>query len=87
MKRAGQPAELATADVMLADPMSSYTSPTTVGAASLLEFRQRERYQHGTVSGPEILGAVVHAGDVLDVGVERLHQPEAVPLLAPQLPL
>ena len=30
MKRAGQPAELATAYVMLADPMSSYTSGTTV---------------------------------------------------------
>jgi NAD(P)-dependent dehydrogenase (short-subunit alcohol dehydrogenase family) len=30
MKRAGQPAELATAYVMLADPQSSYTSGTTV---------------------------------------------------------
>ncbi len=30
MKRAGQPAELATAYVMLADPASSYTSGTTV---------------------------------------------------------
>jgi NAD(P)-dependent dehydrogenase (short-subunit alcohol dehydrogenase family) len=30
MKRAGQPAELATAFVMLADPLSSYTSGTTV---------------------------------------------------------
>jgi NAD(P)-dependent dehydrogenase (short-subunit alcohol dehydrogenase family) len=30
MKRAGQPVELATAYVMLADPMSSYTSGTTV---------------------------------------------------------
>jgi NAD(P)-dependent dehydrogenase (short-subunit alcohol dehydrogenase family) len=30
MKRAGQPAELATAYVMLADPRSSYTSGTTV---------------------------------------------------------
>jgi NAD(P)-dependent dehydrogenase (short-subunit alcohol dehydrogenase family) len=30
MKRAGQPAELATAYVMLADPSSSYTSGTTV---------------------------------------------------------
>jgi NAD(P)-dependent dehydrogenase (short-subunit alcohol dehydrogenase family) len=30
MKRAGQPAELATAYVMLADPCSSYTSGTTV---------------------------------------------------------
>ncbi|WP_375411596.1 SDR family oxidoreductase [uncultured Bradyrhizobium sp.] len=30
MKRPGQPAELATAYVMLADPMSSYTSGTTV---------------------------------------------------------
>ena len=30
MKRAGQPAELATAYVMLADPLSSYTSDTTV---------------------------------------------------------
>jgi hypothetical protein len=30
LKRAGQPAELATAYVMLADPMSSYTSGTTV---------------------------------------------------------
>jgi NAD(P)-dependent dehydrogenase (short-subunit alcohol dehydrogenase family) len=30
MKRAGQPAELATAYVMLADPLSSYTSGTTV---------------------------------------------------------
>ncbi len=30
LKRAGQPAELATADVMLADPLSSYTSGTTV---------------------------------------------------------
>jgi hypothetical protein len=30
MQRAGQPAELATAYVMLADPMSSYTSGTTV---------------------------------------------------------
>ena len=29
MKRVGQPAELATADVMLADPLSSYTSGTT----------------------------------------------------------
>ena len=29
-KRAGQPAELATAYVMLADPLSSYTSGTTV---------------------------------------------------------
>ena len=28
--RAGQPAELATAYVMLADPLSSYTSGTTV---------------------------------------------------------
>jgi len=30
MKRAGQPAELATAYVMLADPLSSYTSGTTI---------------------------------------------------------
>lgn len=30
MKRAGQPAELATAYVMLADPLSSYTSGMTV---------------------------------------------------------
>ena len=30
VKRAGQPAELATAYVMLADPLSSYTSGTTV---------------------------------------------------------
>jgi NAD(P)-dependent dehydrogenase (short-subunit alcohol dehydrogenase family) len=30
MKRAGQPAELATAYVMLSDPLSSYTSGTTV---------------------------------------------------------
>jgi hypothetical protein len=30
VKRAGQPAELATAFVMLADPLSSYTSGTTV---------------------------------------------------------
>jgi NAD(P)-dependent dehydrogenase (short-subunit alcohol dehydrogenase family) len=30
MKRAGQPAELVTAYVMLADPLSSYTSGTTV---------------------------------------------------------
>jgi NAD(P)-dependent dehydrogenase (short-subunit alcohol dehydrogenase family) len=30
MKRPGQPAELATAYVMLADPMSSYISGTTV---------------------------------------------------------
>jgi NAD(P)-dependent dehydrogenase (short-subunit alcohol dehydrogenase family) len=30
LKRAGQPAELATACVMLADPLSSYTSGTTV---------------------------------------------------------
>ncbi|MCP1831630.1 NAD(P)-dependent dehydrogenase (short-subunit alcohol dehydrogenase family) [Bradyrhizobium sp. USDA 4532] len=30
LKRAGQPAELATAYVMLADPLSSYTSGTTV---------------------------------------------------------
>jgi NAD(P)-dependent dehydrogenase (short-subunit alcohol dehydrogenase family) len=30
MKRVGQPAELATAYVMLADPLSSYTSGTTV---------------------------------------------------------
>jgi NAD(P)-dependent dehydrogenase (short-subunit alcohol dehydrogenase family) len=30
MKRAGQPAELATAYVMLADPLSSYTSGTTL---------------------------------------------------------
>src|SRR5947208_5960678 len=30
MKRAGQPAELATAYVMLADPLSSFTSGTTV---------------------------------------------------------
>jgi NAD(P)-dependent dehydrogenase (short-subunit alcohol dehydrogenase family) len=30
MQRAGQPAELATAFVMLADPLSSYTSGTTV---------------------------------------------------------
>ena len=30
MKRAGQPAELATAFVMLADPLSSYTSGTTI---------------------------------------------------------
>src|SRR3979409_1594311 len=31
LKRAGQPAELATAYVMLADPLSSYTSGTTIG--------------------------------------------------------
>jgi NAD(P)-dependent dehydrogenase (short-subunit alcohol dehydrogenase family) len=30
LQRAGQPAELATAYVMLADPSSSYTSGTTV---------------------------------------------------------
>ena len=30
MKRAGQPAELATAFVMLADPMSSYVSGATI---------------------------------------------------------
>ncbi|MGQ0683502.1 SDR family oxidoreductase [Bradyrhizobium sp.] len=30
MKRPGQPAELATAHVMLADPLSSYTSGTTI---------------------------------------------------------
>lgn len=30
MRRSGQPAELATAYVMLADPLSSYTSGTTV---------------------------------------------------------
>jgi NAD(P)-dependent dehydrogenase (short-subunit alcohol dehydrogenase family) len=30
MKRAGQPAELSSAYVMLADPLSSYTSGTTV---------------------------------------------------------
>jgi NAD(P)-dependent dehydrogenase (short-subunit alcohol dehydrogenase family) len=30
MKRAGQPAELATAYVMLADPLSSYVSGATV---------------------------------------------------------
>lgn len=30
IKRAGQPAELATAYVMLADPLSSYTSDTTI---------------------------------------------------------
>jgi hypothetical protein len=30
LKRAGQPAELATAYVMLAEPLSSYTSGTTV---------------------------------------------------------
>ena len=30
LKRAGQPAELATAYVMLADPLSSYTSGATV---------------------------------------------------------
>jgi len=30
MKRAGQPAELATAYVMLADPMSSYVSGATI---------------------------------------------------------
>jgi NAD(P)-dependent dehydrogenase (short-subunit alcohol dehydrogenase family) len=33
MKRVGQPAELATAYVMLADPLSSYTSGTTVAVA------------------------------------------------------
>ena len=31
MKRPGQPAELATTYVMLAEPMSSYVSGTTVG--------------------------------------------------------
>ena len=30
MKRPGQPAELATAYVMLADPLSSYTSGATI---------------------------------------------------------
>jgi NAD(P)-dependent dehydrogenase (short-subunit alcohol dehydrogenase family) len=30
MKRAGQPAELATAYVMLADPLSSYVSGATI---------------------------------------------------------
>jgi NAD(P)-dependent dehydrogenase (short-subunit alcohol dehydrogenase family) len=33
LKRAGQPAELATTYVMLADPLSSYTSGTTVAVA------------------------------------------------------
>lgn len=33
MTRPGQPAELATAYVMLADPLSSYTSGTTVAVA------------------------------------------------------
>lgn len=33
MKRSGQPAELATAYIMLADPLSSYTSGTTVAVA------------------------------------------------------
>ena len=34
MKRAGQPAELATAFVMLADPMSSYVSGATIAVTS-----------------------------------------------------
>lgn len=34
MKRPGQPTELATAYVMLADPLSSYTSGTTVAVTS-----------------------------------------------------
>jgi len=33
MKRPGQPAELATAYVMLADPMSSYVSGATIAVA------------------------------------------------------
>ena len=33
MKRPGQPAELATAYVMLADPLSSYTSGATVAVS------------------------------------------------------
>jgi NAD(P)-dependent dehydrogenase (short-subunit alcohol dehydrogenase family) len=38
MKRAGQPAELATAYVMLADPLSSYTSGTTVAVTGAKPF-------------------------------------------------
>ena len=34
MKRASQPAELATAFVMLADPMSSYVSGATIAVTS-----------------------------------------------------
>ena len=38
MKRAGQPAELATAYVMLADPGSSYTSGSTVAVTGRKPF-------------------------------------------------
>jgi hypothetical protein len=38
LKRAGQPAELATAYVILADPLSSYTSGTTVAVTGAKPF-------------------------------------------------
>jgi NAD(P)-dependent dehydrogenase (short-subunit alcohol dehydrogenase family) len=43
MRQAGQPAELATAFVILADPLSSYTSGTTVATLiwDVLDDRQR----------------------------------------------
>jgi NAD(P)-dependent dehydrogenase (short-subunit alcohol dehydrogenase family) len=46
MKRAGQPAELATAYVMLADPLSSYTSGTTVAVTGGKPFIRMAGLKH-----------------------------------------
>ena len=47
MKRVGQPAELATAYVMLADPLSSYTSGTTVAVTGGKPFIEATRKDCG----------------------------------------
>ena len=43
MKRPGQPAELATANVMLADPLSSYVSGATI-AVTIAKDRPSANY-------------------------------------------
>ena len=52
LKRAGQPAELATAYVMLADPLSSYTSGTTVAVTGGKPFINHGRAAVGSLRRP-----------------------------------
>lgn len=57
MKRPGQPAELATAFVMLADPMSSYVSGATLGDWSNARAMSSRKSSALTKSSPRPLSS------------------------------
>ncbi|MEH2537100.1 hypothetical protein [Bradyrhizobium sp. AZCC 1699] len=56
MKRPGQPVELATAYVMLADPLSSYVSGATIAVTGGKPFLQKPSSQARRCQDPVLAG-------------------------------